>query len=253
VISELRRRLLAGEPLYGTVLSLPSPAVAEVLAGTGFDWLFVDGEHGPFDADELLAVLRAVGDTPCLVRVPSRDDAAIARALDAGAAGIIVPQVHDAAQAAHVAALARFPPAGTRGVGLARANGYGRLVREYLATANDAITVVVQAESAEAVENIESIARVPGVDAVLVGPNDLAASLGHLGDLDHPAVHGAIARIFDACGAAGRPMGIFGIDAEAVRPWVERGARLVVASADAVLLGAAARALQIALSALPRR
>ena len=244
---DLRARLVRGDLLFGTMLSLPSADVAELLGDVGFDWLFVDGEHGSFDGYELLAVLRAAGRTPCLVRTPPRHDAAIARALDAGAAGVIVPQVHTADQAAQVAALAHFPPMGTRGVGVTRANGYGRRAKEALASANDTTTLVVQAESAQAVEEIEAIARVPGVDAILVGPNDLAASLGHPGRADHPSVQAAITRIVDACRSAARPVGIFGLNADAVRPWVERGVTLVVAGVDVVMLGDAARGLLTAL------
>jgi 2-keto-3-deoxy-L-rhamnonate aldolase RhmA len=245
--SDLRARLLRGDMLLGTLLSLPSPEIAELLGEVGFDWLFVDGEHGPFDAAELVAMLRAAGSTPCLVRTPPQNDAAIARALDAGAAGIIVPQVHSASHAAHVAAVAHYPPAGTRGVGVTRASGYGQRIREYVASANDTIVVVVQAESAQAVEDIEAIARAPGVDAVLIGPNDLAASLGHPGRTDHPEVRAAIERVIDVCRAAARPVGIFGLNAESVRPWMERGATLVVAGVDAVLLGGAARGVLTAL------
>ena len=242
--ARFRSRLLRGERLYGTLLSLPSPDVAEVLAGAGFDWLFVDGEHGALGPRDVLGILRAAPAVPCLVRTPPGLDAAVAHALDAGAAGIIVPQVHSAEQAARAAALARYPSAGTRGVGGGRAAGYGRDGAAYLAGANDAITVVVQAESAAAVENIAAIARTPGVDAVLVGPHDLAASLGHLGQPGHDAVQQAIGRIVDACRAAGRVVGLFGASAEAVRPWLERGVSLVVAGVDSALLGAAARQLR---------
>lgn len=249
--ASFRARLLGGETLVGTLLAIPSPEVTEIVARAGFDWLFVDGEHGPFGARELLATLRAAGTTPCLVRTPVGDDAAIGRALDAGAAGVIVPQVHDAEQAARVAALAHYPPAGARGVGVTRSGGYGGRGAAELAAANDATVVVVQAESARAVEQVDAIVRAPGVDAVLVGPNDLAASLGHPGRMDHPEVQRAIARVIDACRAAGRAAGIFGASAAAVRPWVERGARLVVAGVDALLLGEGARALRASLDALP--
>jgi 2-keto-3-deoxy-L-rhamnonate aldolase RhmA len=247
VIQDFRARLLRGEPLFGTLVSLPSPEIVEVLSAVGFDWLFVDAEHGPFDAHTLTAMVRAAGETPCLVRTPPRDDAAIARALDAGAAGVVVPQVHDADDAAHVTALAHYPPTGVRGIGVTRANAYGRRAREYLATANDLVSVVVQAESALALANIDAIARVPGVDAVLVGPNDLAANLGHPGRVDAPEVRDAIGLILDACRVAGRRAGIFGLTADSVHPWFGRGASLVVAGADAVLLGDAARQLRAAL------
>lgn len=244
-----RARLHRRELLVGTLLSLPSPAMAEVMAGAGFDWLFIDTEHGPFGATELVDVIRAAGATPCLVRTPVRDDAAIARALDAGAAGVIVPQVHSAEQAAHVAALTHYPPRGSRGLGVTRANAYGARSREYLATADDTVAVVVQAESADAVRDIDAIARVPGIDAVLVGPNDLAASLGHPGDTGHAEVRDAIARVAASCLGAGRAVGIFGLTADAVRPWMERGASLVVAGVDAILLGRAGRELAEAVRA----
>lgn len=239
----LRARLLGGDLLLGTLLSLPSAGIVEVLDDVGFDWLFIDGEHGPFGIADIVDVVRAARATPCLVRVPPGTDAAIGRALDAGAAGVIIPQVHDAEMARHAAALSRFSPAGRRGIGITRANDYGRRVREQLSEEDGGAVVIVQAESAAAVEHIEAIARVPGIDAVLVGPNDLAASLGHPGMLHHDEVQEAIARIVDACVGAGRRAGIFGADARAVRPWIERGATLVVAGADALLLGAAARTL----------
>ncbi len=247
----LRARLMRGETLFGTLLSLPSPDVADLMARIGFDWLFVDGEHGAFDARSLMDVVRAAGRTPCLVRTPVGEDAAIARALDMGAAGVIVPQVHDAAQAARVAALAHHPPEGTRGVGVTRSNGFGHgpSSRGPLAAANDAVTVVVQAESTAALANIGAIARVEGVDAVLVGPNDLAASMGFAGQSGHPQVQEAIGRIVSSCQDAGRAVGIFGASAAAVEPWMARGVTLIVAGVDALLLGAAARALHDSLVA----
>lgn len=247
----LRARLVGGETLFGTLLSLPSPDVADLMARVGFDWLFVDGEHGPFDARSLMDVVRAAGRTPCLVRTPVGDDTAIARALDMGAAGVIVPQVHDAAQAARVAALAHHPPTGTRGVGVTRGNyyGYGPASLSPLALVNDAVAVVVQAESETALANIAEIARVEGVDAVLVGPNDLAASMGFAGQTGHPRVQEAIGRIVESCQDAGRPVGIFGASAAAVEPWIERGVTLIVAGVDALLLGEAARALHDSLVA----
>lgn len=240
----LHARLHRGDTLIGTLLSFPSADVAELLAGSGFDWLFVDGEHGPFDTRALVDVVRASGGTPCLVRTPVGDDAAIARALDIGAAGVIVPQVHDAAQAEHVASVAHYPPAGRRGVGVTRSGGYGRQIPAPPGAGGDAVTVVVQAESAAAVADIAAIARVVGIDAVLVGPNDLAASLGYPGQPGHPAVQQAIGQVVDGCQAAGRAVGIFGATAAAVQPWMARGVTLVVAGVDALLLGQAARALR---------
>lgn len=241
---EFRARLRGGEKLLGTMVTLASGASAEVLASLGFDWLFVDGEHGPLEARELTEILQAVGDkTACIVRVPEAAEVPIKRALDLGAHGIIVPQVNTAEQAADVVRWARYAPEGSRGVGLARAHGYGLKFREYLTAANREIAVVVQAEHARAVDNIDAIVRVPGVDAVLLGPYDLSASLGKLGKIDDPAVVAAIDRVTDACKAAGMPLGYFGVTAAAVRPYVARGYTLIVAGVDTLYLANGANAL----------
>jgi 2-keto-3-deoxy-L-rhamnonate aldolase RhmA len=239
-----RNRLRGGEALYGTMLSLPSAAIAEVLAAAGFDWLFIDGEHGPIDAAELVSILQAVGrDLACLYRVPQLGAGVIKRALDLGAAGVIVPQVETESAAIDAVRLSRYAPAGARGVGLGRAHRYGFAFREYLERANDEIVVVVQAEHARAAENIDRIAAVPGLDAVFLGPYDLSASLGHPGDIDHPAVTEAIDHITATCQAQGMPLGYFGLDAKAVAPFIERGYSLICASVDCVLLGQNAQRL----------
>jgi 2-dehydro-3-deoxyglucarate aldolase len=239
-----RARLRRGDRLLGTMVTLASPSVAEVLAGIGFDWLFIDAEHGALETRELLAILQAVSHrVACIVRVPAADEVAIKRALDLGAHGIIVPQVNTAEQAASVVRFARYAPDGARGVGLARAHGYGQSFREYLESANREIAVVVQAEHRTAVDNIQSIVQVPGVDAVLLGPYDLSASLGRMGKIDDPAVAAAIRRVTDACKAASMPLGYFGVSAAAVAPYAAQGYTLLVAGVDTTLLGGAAHAL----------
>jgi 2-keto-3-deoxy-L-rhamnonate aldolase RhmA len=241
---DFRARLRRRDKLLGTMVTLPTPATAEILADLGFDWLFVDGEHGPLETRELAGILQAVSrDVACLVRVPEASEVPIKKALDLGAAGIIVPQVNTAEQAADVVRFARYSPEGARGVGLARAHGYGMRFKEYVDGANAEIAVVVQAEHARAVDNIEAIVRVPGVDAVLLGPYDLAASLGKMGKVDDPAVVDAIRRVTDVCVAAGMPLGYFGVTAAAVKPYVERGYTLIVAGVDTLFLGQAARTL----------
>jgi len=241
---EFRARLKGGDRLLGTMVTLPCAATAEILAGLGFDWLFVDGEHGPLETAELAAILQVAGDkTACIVRVPEAAEVPIKKALDLGAAGIIVPQVNTAEQAANVVRYARYAPEGARGVGLARAHGYGQRFREYLDAANSEIAVIVQAEHALAVENIEEIVRVPGVDAVLLGPYDLSASLGKMGQIDDPAVVRAIRRVTDACRAAGMPLGYFGVTAAAVAPYAAQGYTLLVAGVDTLFLANGAKAL----------
>jgi 2-dehydro-3-deoxyglucarate aldolase len=239
-----RTRLRAGETLLGTMVTLPAPAVAEILADIGFDWLFVDGEHGPLETADILAILQTVGSrVSCIVRVPAAEEAVIKRVLDLDAEGIIVPQVNTAEQAADIVRFARYAPAGSRGVGLARAHGYGMRFREYLEKANEQVSVIVQAEHALAVENIEAIVKVEGIDAVFIGPYDLSASLGKMGKINDPVVIDAIEHVTKTCRAAGIPLGYFGVNAAAARPFMERGYRLIASGVDTLLLGGAAKNL----------
>lgn len=247
--ANFRSRLAGGETLLAPMVTLTSASTAEILADVGFDWLFLDAEHGPFETRDLQAVLQTVGDRlPCLVRVPSADEVWIKRSLDLGAAGIIAPQVNTAEQARAIVSFARYSPEGTRGVGLARAHGYGLRFQEYVETANRDVVVVVQAEHADAVNNIEEIAAVPGIDAVLIGPYDLSASLGKMGQVDDPAVTGAIDRVTETCRSANIPLGIFGVTAEAVRPYLSRGYTLIVAGVDTLMLAAQAKRIVAELS-----
>jgi len=237
-----RDRLRSRQPLLGTMVTLGDPAVVEILAALGFDWLFIDGEHGPYDTGDLLALLRAAGGRiPCVARVAAAEEARIKRVLDLGADGVIVPMVNTAEQAAAVVRAARYAPLGGRGVGLARAHGYGLGFREYVATANDRIAVIVQAEHWQAVENIEAIIATPGIDAVQLGPYDLSASLGRMGQVDHPEVVAAIDRVIEVCLAANVPVGWFAVAAETARPYLDRGCTLITAGVDALLLAQSAR------------
>lgn len=240
-----RDRLRQHRQLLGTMLTLSDPTVAEILAAVDFDWLFIDGEHGPLDAAQLQRLLQVVGRAgpACLVRTPSHEDFWIKRVLDLGAAGVIVPQVNSAAIAEQVVASARYAPAGQRGVGLARAHGYGIDFARYVAEANDQVCVVVQAEHAEAVEHIESIVQVPGIDAVLIGPYDLSASMGLMGEITHPDVQAAIAKVTSTCHSAGIPLGIFGVQPAALADYVAQRYSLLVAGVDALMLATAARGL----------
>jgi len=239
--SNLRKRLQNGELVLGTILSLDSPAAAEILSRIGFDWIFIDAEHSTLDPHHLQAIFQAVGDfAPCVVRLPLLDEIVVKKTLDAGAAGLLAPQIHTAKQAEQLVKWGRYYPEGSRGLGFGRAQGYGLRVGEYLETANETILLSVQAESAEAVKNIEEIVQVDGLDAMLVGPYDLSASMGLPGQIDHPDVKAAIQRVADVCQQAGMPIGIFGLTAEAVRPYIDKGFKFIVAGADTFLLGTAA-------------
>ena len=237
-----RERLRAGELLVGPMVTLGSPEVAEILAAAGFDWLFLDAEHAPFDALGLQRVLQGAGtEMPCLIRLAASDEVPVKKALDIGAAGIIAPMINSAEEAEQIVRWAKYAPEGSRGVGLGRAHGYGMTFQDYITQANEETTVVVQAEHIQAVENIEAIVQVTGVDAVLIGPYDLSASLGRLGDVEHPEVVAAIDRVTAACQAAGVALGVFGVTAEAVIPYVKRGYTLIVAGVDTLMLGTAAK------------
>ena len=234
-----RKRIRAREQLIGTLVTLPCLETVEVLTGSGFDWLFLDLEHSAMTSRDTQLVLQAVGErTACLVRVESRDEPAIRKALDSGANGIVVPQVNTAVEAARVVALAKYPPEGTRGAGLGRAQGYGLAFQEYVAQANESVAVVIQIEHIEAVRNINEILRVPGIDAVFLGPYDLSGSLGKLND---PEVQAAITEVFEACAACGVISGAFAGTAAAARPFIEAGVTLIAVGSDAIFLGAMAR------------
>ena len=236
-------------PLFGTLLSLPSAAVAEIAAEAGFDWLFLDMEHGGFDTAGVQSALRAVaGRTPCIVRVPRNEPNAIARALDAGADGLIFPHVNTADEARACVEAALYPPEGARSIGLARAQGYGARVAESLAGANRGTVRIVQAEHILAAQNIGQILAVSGIDAVFIGPYDLSGSLGKPGRTADPEVVDAIRKIRNAAAAAGGiPAGIFVADAEAGRKAAAEGFSLIAAATDALLLGQAAKRLARAL------
>ena len=247
-----RTRLRNGERLLGTMVTLPTASTAEILADAGFDWLFVDGEHGPLDTSDILAILQAVSHRiACIVRVPACDEVAIKKVLDLGAAGIIVPQVNTPEQAADVVRYTRYAPEGSRGVGLARAHGYGFRFAEYVASANAEISVIVQAEHRSAVENIDAIVQVPGVDAVLLGPYDLSASYGKMGQISDPEVLNGINRVTTSCQAVQMPLGYFGISFDAVKPWMDKGYSLVVAGVDVLFLGNGARRMLKELQSVP--
>ncbi len=233
-----RSRLRSGEKLYGTMITIPSPVTAEVLANVGFDWFFIDGEHGPLGTTQILAILQAVSHkVSCVVRVPNASEVAIKKMLDIGADGIIVPQVNDQETARQIVKWAKYAPVGSRGVGLARAHGYGATFSDYVTNANDNVAVIVQAEHVDAVANIESIVKVEGVDAIQLGPYDLSASMGKMGQIDDPEVVRAIERICSASRNAGLPIGCFGVTPDAVVNDIRRGANLICAGTDTLFLG----------------
>lgn len=242
----LKSRLAAGERLYGCWLTLASPLVAEALAGGGFDFLVVDGEHSPADAMDTVAMLQAIaaGGSQPIVRVTENIAWLAKRAMDAGCATLLFPMVASAEDARRAVASMRYPQAGNggqRGVaGIVRVARYG-LDAGYVRAANAAACTIVQIESAAGVAAAAQIAAVDGVDALFVGPSDLAASLGHLGDSRHPDVQQAIDRVAAAARAHGKAAGIFAASAEEARDYAARGLTLIALAADVVWLLKGAR------------
>ncbi len=238
------RVLVGARPLVGTWVTFADPTVAEVVAGSGVDFLAIDGEHGVVDVGTLgpiLAATRATG-IPMLFRVAENEQARIQHALDNGASGVVVPRIRSAADAARAASATRYPPEGTRGIAPRRAAGYGR-DGGYLARANDVVTCCIQVETREALADLDAILATPGLDALLVGPNDLAGSLGRTGEIDHPENLAAIADVLARATAWGIPVGIHVPDAAAARQRLAEGFRFVTVSTDHGLLAAAVDAM----------
>jgi 4-hydroxy-2-oxoheptanedioate aldolase len=210
-VPDLHPRIAQGKFALATWITLLDPAVPELIAGTGFDLLIVDGEHGPPATSDLARVLiatRASG-VPVLYRVGANEPVRIMHALDAGASGVVVPQIRTVADAERAVAWCRYPPVGLRGIAPRRASGYGRATAAYMAAANTLVTCCVQIETREALADLDTILAVPGIDTILIGPNDLAAALGHIGELAHPEVETAIRHIGERGQAAGVPVGVW--------------------------------------------
>lgn len=235
----------AGKPQIGLWASIPSNYTAEVLAGAGFDWLLLDTEHTPTDVETVFAQLQAVAPYPThpIVRVPWNDRVTIKRYLDTGAQTLLIPQVDTPEQAKNAVAYTRFPDTGLRGVaGTTRATRFGR-VRNYFKRAAEEICTLIQVESREALGHIEAIAAIDGIDGIFIGPADLHASLGYLGERAHkdimPVIDDAIRRI----AKAGKAPGILTDSEENARRWMKCGATFVAVGADVGLLARNAEAL----------
>jgi 2-keto-3-deoxy-L-rhamnonate aldolase RhmA len=236
-----RRRLAAGDLLVGTLLTLPAPELAEIAADAGFDWLFLDMEHGALEAGDVLRLVQAVREPcACLVRIPENREMWVKKALDTGADGIIVPHVNGPDEAARAVHWAKYPPEGGRSVGFSRANRYGARFQENVETANAATAVVAQVEHIDGVRAIDAILEVPGVDAVFIGPYDLSASLGKPGRIQDADVRAAIGTVAAACTARRVPVGLFAAALPAAAKAVEEGYTLVCAGLDIGLYGRAA-------------
>jgi 2-keto-3-deoxy-L-rhamnonate aldolase RhmA len=243
-------RARGAKPPVGTWIVSASPMVAEAVGHAGFDWGVLDMEHAPLDLMPLVQLLQALAGTKMVpvVRVPWNEPVMVKRVLDAGAQTLLFPLIQSPEEAARAVAATRYPPEGGRGVSaMGRASCFGT-VPDYYRSANRGIGVVVQLETPQAIAQLEHIAAVPGVDALFVGPGDLAAAMGYLGQLTHPAV---MALMVDAAGrarAVGKPIGTLGTTTEVVTRYRAAGYDFLAVASDLALLmqgaGAAVQALR---------
>ena len=241
----LKSKLVEGQVTVGSWLTLAHPAIAEIMSRAGFDWLTIDLEHSVItirEAEEIIRVVELLGVIP-LARLSANDPVQIKRVMDAGAHGVIVPMVNSIADAEAAVEAVRYPPMGKRGVGLARAQGYGSSFERYREWVNQESVVVVQVEHIEAVDNLEAILSVEGVDGFIVGPYDLSGSLGVPGQFDHPSMKKSMERIRTVGLASGKAFGIHIIEpnVKELRQRVDEGYNFLAYSLDIRMLDRACR------------
>ncbi|MFC4276241.1 aldolase/citrate lyase family protein [Achromobacter aloeverae] len=243
--NSFKHALRAGRPQIGLWSTLASPFVSELIAGAGYDWLLLDTEHTPSDVPLMLQQLQAVAaeqrrPSSAVVRPAWNDAVLIKRYLDIGAQTLLLPFVQNAGEAAAAVAAMRYPPHGIRGMGgTMRASHFGRDA-DYVRDADKELCLLVQVETEEALDNIEAIAAVDGVDGIFIGPADLSASMGHPGELQHPKVSAAIDDAIRRIRACGKAPGILMLDEKRARACLDLGALFVAVATDQVLLRKAA-------------
>ena len=239
--NKLKRALGAGKLQIGLWSSLCSPIAAEIIADSGFDWIVVDMEHAPNEIPTVMTQLQimAASGTNIVVRPPWNDMVMIKRVLDIGARCVLLPYVQNAKEAKRAVEYVRYPSGGVRGVaGGSRASRYGR-IKDYLTTAADEICLLLQVETIEALEQLEDIAAIDGVDGIFIGPADLSASMGHLGDTNHKDVRAVIKKTAQRMNDIGLPGGILALEEETARTYIDWGYKFVAVGNDVSLLARA--------------
>jgi 4-hydroxy-2-oxoheptanedioate aldolase len=237
-LNHFKRAILEGRQQIGLWVSLANPYAAEIVAGSGFDWLLIDGEHSPNDPTTVLPQLQAAAPYPVspIVRPAWNDKVLIKRYLDVGAQSLLIPYVQTVEEALAAVAATRFPTRGVRGVaGVTRASRFGR-VSHYANRADQELCLLVQIETREGLDNLEKIAKVDGVDGVFIGPADLAAGLGHLGEQGHPEVQAAIKDAIARIKACAKPAGILATDEASARRYIEWGTTFTAVGLDVMVL-----------------
>lgn len=244
--NRFKQGLATGQTQYGLWLGLPDNSAAEIAALAGFDWLLIDGEHAPFDLRTIMSHLQVIApyDVAPIVRCVEGDTALIKQLLDIGVQTLLVPMVEDAEQAKQLVRAVRYPPQGIRGLGtsLARAARWNQVLG-YLKKANTEICLLVQVETATALANLDEILAVDGVDGVFIGPSDLSASMGYIGDAGNPVVVEAIDTGLNKIRAAGKYAGLLCLDPALVEQYVQQGASFVGVGVDTMMLAQATRKL----------
>ena len=236
--NDFKHAIRAGRQQIGLWVSLANPYSAELVAGSGFDWLVLDGEHSPNAPTTVISQLQAVAAYPvsAIVRPAWNDKVLIKRYLDIGAQSLLIPYVQNANEAAEAVAAIRYPTRGVRGVaGVTRASRFGR-VADYAKRAEEELCLLVQIETREGLESLEAIAKTDGVDGVFIGPADLAAALGHLGNQQHPEVQSAIQDAIKRIRGLGKPAGILATDEPSARRYMEWGSTFTAVGLDAMVL-----------------
>ena len=241
----IRLKLANSTPVIGSWLSIGSTTVAEIMANAGFDFLVIDLEHSPISIETAAEMIHVIDLCDCspIIRIAEYSPATIKQVLDAGAHGIIVPNVDSAKLATDIIRATRYPPSGSRGVGLHRAQGYGTTFNEYYDSVNEQIVVIAQIESQVAVNNIEQIVAVDGLDAVMIGPYDLSADLGVPGKFDSEIFTTSVAKVIKAANVSDIATGIHVVepDPATIKLYLESGHRFLVYSVDMRILDVGAR------------
>jgi 2-keto-3-deoxy-L-rhamnonate aldolase RhmA len=236
----LKQKLRAGQAVIGTTLSLPEPFVCEVMGAANFEFLLIDMEHNPITINQLQSIMIAARPTSStfLVRARWNDPVMVKQILDIGAEGVIFPWVNNREQCEEAVAAAHYPPAGIRGFGPRRAARLHGAPGGYACWAEENVLALVQIERAEAVEALDEILTTPGLDGIMVGPADLAISMGYLHDLENPAVEAAIQRILDSCRKHGVPFGMFTGTTAKARKWISRGGQIATIGGEVAFIDA---------------
>lgn len=240
---KLKQRLRGGETTFGGWITVANPMVAEIMAGAGFDWVFIDTEHGGFSNEGLQTCLVAFNGSPTvpMVRVAWNDAVLIKQVLDMGAEGILIPMVSSPAEARAAVSACKYPPEGTRGFGPRRASDYGRNTDAYVTQANESVIVTVQIEHVNGVAQIDEILDTPGIDVACLGPTDLSGSAGVLRQFDHPVVVGGMTKVINAARARQMPASIgITFDDKQMQRWYSAGANFIFCGDDVTLLATAA-------------